>query len=185
MQRVKTIIILLTLVFIVSCNGNSELRNSSLQAKSILDHASKLISPKKAVNKIKDGKIESTVIEYDTSKAKEYLQGKEKEFSKYYWIVKKYVGDKRHCDDALFVLAYLNDTIYYLKGSSVENSCIYITAIKQKEKLSLSSWVYDDFYPSSMTEDFLRDWQRMTDQEKYQAMIQSLFVPEGNVEKCK
>ena len=97
-------------ILIVSCRTDS-FKDSCLKTSRILNDAMKLISVKSVENIYNDkNEISGTVWKQDISKARKYLISKEHELYKYYEIIKE--DFKKNTDnpqDALFVLAYLND----------------------------------------------------------------------------
>ena len=174
------------LFFIVESCTRDEFKVSCLESGQILINAKKELKISHVKNISDQGKIESTVVQFDNKKAKEYLKAKSNELNTHYEIIKRYLhtanGKK---NDALFVLAFINEMTFWLSGQAIEDRCRYIRLVKEKDTGELSEWIMDDvFAPFINNEHTIKAWLGMDPHAKYKDIYDFLTVSRRKDEKC-
>jgi hypothetical protein len=174
------------LFFVFGTCARDEFKGSCLESGEILKNAKKWLEIYDVVNVSEDGKIKSTVVRFDNTKAKEYLKSKSNDLNTCYRFIKGYLSESRERhNDALFMLALINEMTYWLSGQAIEDRCKYIRMIKTRDKDSLSQWIMDDvFAPFINSEHTIKEWLSMDDRSKYEDIYEFLTVSEGKDKKC-
>jgi len=172
------------LLFFVSC-GDNPFRKSSTKMHSILKKSMKLYKVVEVKNLYDDEeKITGTLTKFDTSQAKEFLQGNESKILKHYEILKSYTEKPNEFYyDAIFILALFNELLEFTQP--IEDRCIYVKMIPMGKKIILSEWVLDDILGSlTYGKHFKKEWLRMEYNEKYLYILHFLDSPTQNGRKC-
>ena len=155
----------------------------------MLNNARGLLRTASAENVVNEkGKIKYTIVQLDHSRTKEYLESKHKELQKNYLQIKGYLkeGNVHYCD-SLFVLAFVNDIMYFYSANSFEDRCKYIRIIRNSSECALSEWTLNEFFgPLLNIEDTIKAYLNMEYDAKYERVYKTLMVPEKEgEEKCR
>jgi len=173
------IVLLLGFFGLESCTG-AKFKDSCLESMKILENAKKRLKVTHFENIAAEGKIESTVVRFDNTKAKTYLSSNDDKLNMYYETIKGHFekpGEK--FDDSLFMLAFMNEMTHWLCGKAIEDRCKYLSMIRKIDKISLSEWMMDEvFAPFINTEDTIKEWLDMDINRKYKDIYDLLMVPE-------
>ena len=169
------------LVFVIQCNSKDSFQENCLKSMDILQAARELLKTASSENILnKNGKIESTTTIFDNKDAITYLKGKSEELSQNYQKIKRHFNkDSIYYYDSLFVLAFINDSLYFLSGEEIEDRCYYIGTIKNEKEVNLSKWVMDEFFgPLLNNEETIKGYLDMSEKQKFEHIYGSLMVPE-------
>jgi hypothetical protein len=167
--------------------AKDDFRQACLDSSDTLENARNLLAKTSAREVIENGKPISHAVTFDNTKAKEYLESKEKELSGYYQNIKKNLEkNNKNYVDALYVLALINEMTYLFSGKASEDRCHYLRMIKRERKHDLSGWVIDEVFGPVMFSDknILKEWSGRSHKNKYEDIYRFLMVPSGKGEKC-
>jgi len=180
------LIFMFLLFFIFESCARDEFKLSCLESGEILKNAKKELKISNVENVSDEGKIESIVIQFDNTKAKEYLKSKSNDLNKHYESIKGYLNkSSERYSDALFMLAFVNEMTYWLSGKAIEDRCKYIRTVKTRDTGSLSQWIMDDVFAPFLNNDHtIKEWLSMDSSSKYQDIYDFLTVSEGKDKKC-
>ena len=159
---------------------------SCLESGEILKNAKKELKISHVENVSDEGKIKSTVVKFDNTKAKEHLKSKSNDLNNHYEFIKRYLNkSSERYNDALFMLAFINEMTYWLSGQAIEDRFKYIRMIKSTGTGNLSQWIMDDvFAPFLNNEHTIKEWLSMNSNSKYKDIYDFLTVSEGKGKKC-
>jgi hypothetical protein len=166
----------------VGCKSD-KLKESSFAIRDIIRQAYSLMSTVNIKN-IKDNeKIVGTSVEYSNLKAKGYIETKENELYSHYKIIKDCFAESNNKNnDALYILSYINEMVFLLRGEAIEDRNRYKNIIIKRGKVKLSKWVLNDFFsPLSTNKDLVDNWQETDDKLKYELIFKSLTETKMNV----
>lgn len=171
--------------FLIGSCTRDEFKVSCLESGQILANAKKELKISHGKDVSDQGKIESTVVQFDNSRAKEYLKSKSNELNAHYEIIKRYLDEPNEKkNDALFMLAFINEMTYWLTGRAIEDRFRYIRMVKEKDTGELSEWIMDDvFAPFINNEHTIKAWLCMGPNEKYKDIYDFLTVSRGKDKK--
>lgn len=186
---INIIIVILTSVIIIGCQ-RADLEHTSMKAKFLLDKSLNKAILISSENIYDNGKIIAVEDKYDFSASCDYLRKKKKKLNFCYETIKKSYyenADTDNTDDALYVLADINNTLLFITQTYIEDPCKYIKIIKNKNTIKLSKWIYEKYFPSSFPKDYLNDWHKLSQEEKRKSLIGDLLVPitRDKKERCK
>jgi hypothetical protein len=178
--------IFIVLVVFTSC-AEDDFREACLESAEKLEKARDLLEVTSSRDVIENGKAISHAVTFDNTKAREYLESKEKELSSYYQRIKsKLEKSNKNYADALYVLALINEVTYFISGKAVEEHCHYLRIIRSEGKHDLSEWVLDEVFGPTMFSDkgLLNEWHELPHKRKQKDAYRFLMVPSGKGEKC-
>ena len=180
------LIFMFLLFFIFESCASDEFKMSCLESGEILKNAKKELKISHVENVSDEGKIKSTVVKFDNTKAKEHLKSKSNDLNNHYEFIKRYLNkSSERYNDALFMLAFINEMTYWLSGQAIEDRFKYIRMIKSTGTGNLSQWIMDDvFAPFLNNEHTIKEWLSMNSNSKYKDIYDFLTVSEGKGKKC-
>jgi hypothetical protein len=172
-------------VFFGSCSKDG-FKEDCIESREILQNAKEKLKISHVEKVSEKGKIESTVVQFDNTKAKDYLKSKGNELSSRYESIKRYIDESGEGDDdVLFMLAFINEMTYWLSGEVIEEHCKYLRLIENREKPSLSNWMLDEvFAPFINNENTIEEWLSMDSPKKYKDVYDFLMVSERVDKRC-
>jgi hypothetical protein len=178
--------VFIALMVFTAC-AKDDFRQACLDSTDTLENARNLLAKTTAREVIEKGKPVSHTTTFDNTKAKEYLESKEKELSGYYQNIKNNLEkSNKNYADSLYVLALINEMTFLFSGKAIEDRCHYLRKINGEGKHDLSGWVIDEVFGPVMFSDksILKEWSGRSHKEKYEDTYRFLMVPSGKGEKC-
>ena len=160
-------IILLSITF--SGCSQDDFNESCIDTRNILFKAKEKIGISNVSNLNSDGGIGPTIVKLDSTKARKYLEIHAKSIKENYYTIKTYYdSNSDRCDDALYVIAFINDFMYWLLGEPLENHCTYLEKVISERPHSPSVWIMDNFFSWFVTSKDKSDaWKNMDAKQKY------------------
>ena len=169
--------ILLLILFSLACNRD-ELKASSMAAFEILDTAKNMLKVRSAENLAENGNIQSTVVTFDNTSAKEYLESNENRLKKHYSTIERNYDprDKKYVD-ALFMLTLINEMVFWLSGETLGPRCTYLDKIETADTTNLSEWMVNEvFAPFINKKNGIEKWKSMDRRDKIKDIREFLMV---------
>lgn len=176
-NTISVVLIVLVVLLLSGCNKD-EFKDSSLAIADMLGNAKKMLKAQGVENMSENGKVESTVVTFDNASAKKYLKSNMNKIEKYYNTIEKhYDPNNTNFIDALFMLSFTNEMVYWLSGDSLRPRCTYLKRIKSVETIGLSEWMINEvFAPFINKKDNIKTWSSMDHTEKAQDIHEFLMV---------
>lgn len=180
-MKKNNIIVLVSLLtfafFMSSCSRDYhldeyvELRNILINANDLLEHHSP------TNNFSKNGKIESTTVFFKKHKSIKYINANKKRIDEIYNVLKLHIsaGDE-YKNDSIYILVFTNDFLHFITGEKEEDTCDYLTRIKNDLLPGPSARTQDVFFAPLLTSaDTLSNWEKLSKDQK-NADIKNYFL---------